>query len=128
MAYEQFYRAGCLLIYYILTNLWYHFGQSDLLDIKMELAFLSRRYFKPQRIFYKELKFHTIVLSSVYQFKSSQKLDPALGKHDFFFFYTSCKHCSECLSHTLKKRKTDSYSGYTSKPRLPLYSNIYLKI
>lgn len=98
MAYEQFYRAGCLLIYYILTNIWYHFGQSDLLDIKMELAFLSRRYFKPQRIFYKELKFHTIVLSSVYQFKSSQKLDPALGKHDFFFFFFFIHHVNTALS------------------------------
>lgn len=43
-AYEQFYRAGCLLIRYILTDLWYHFGQSDLLDVKMELEFLLRRY------------------------------------------------------------------------------------
>lgn len=45
MAYEQFYM-GYLLICYILTDLWYHYGQSDFLDLKDRVGIFVKNAFQ----------------------------------------------------------------------------------
>lgn len=45
MAYEQLHIAGYLLICYILTDLWYHCGQSDFLDIKEGVDIFVKKTF-----------------------------------------------------------------------------------
>lgn len=74
MAYEQFYTAGYLSIYDILTDLWYHLGQISLI-LKMEF-FLSRRFET-----YIRGSFYTVWYLKNIVCKSDQKLDSALRKH-----------------------------------------------